>query len=64
MLDNHIEKNPIPPKNEFIPDYVRDPGLAEMTIEDLNNLDDRTPEQKNEDENRDEDIYSIKNFSV
>ncbi len=64
MLDRHIEANPIPPKNEFIPDYVRDPGLAEMTIEDLNNLDDRTPEEKKQEENTEEDIYSIKNFSI
>ncbi|MCX6701619.1 MAG: ParB/RepB/Spo0J family partition protein, partial [Candidatus Zambryskibacteria bacterium] len=63
-LDRHISENPIPPKNEFIPDYVRDPSIAEMTIEDLKNLDDRTPEQKREDENSEEEIYSIKNFSV
>ncbi len=63
-LDKHIEKNPIPPKNEFIPNYVRDPGLADLTVEDLNGLDDRTPEQKNQDENSEEEIYSIKNFSI
>jgi len=61
-LDKHIEANPIPPKNEFTPNYVRDEKLAEMTVEDLHNLDDRTPEQKNEDDN--DEIYSIKNFSV
>ncbi len=64
MLDRHIENNPIPPVNEFIPNYVRDPGLAEMTIEDVNNLDDRTPEQKKEDENTEDEIYSITNFSI
>ncbi|MFA6415498.1 MAG: ParB/RepB/Spo0J family partition protein [Candidatus Paceibacterota bacterium] len=63
-LDKHIEKNPVPPKNEFIPNYVRDPGLADLTVEDLNGLDDRTPEQKNQDENSEEEIYSIKNFSI
>lgn len=67
MLDKHIESNPIPPKNEWIPDYVRDPSIAEMTVEDLKNaeenLDDRTPEQKKTDEN-DEELYSIKNFSI
>ena len=61
-LDKHLEANPIPPKNEFTPNYVRDEKLAEMTVEDLHNLDDRTPEQKNEDDN--DEIYSIKNFSV
>jgi ParB family chromosome partitioning protein len=61
MLDKHIEKNPVPPKNEDIPDYVRDPKIAEMTVEDL---DDRTPEEKKQEENTEEDIYSIKNFSI
>ena len=61
-LDKHIEANPIPPKNEFTPNYVRDEKLAEMTVEDLHNLDDRTPEQRKEDDN--DEIYSIKNFSV
>ncbi len=62
-LDKHIEANPIPPKNEFVPNYVRDPELATMTVEDL---DDRTPEQKKEDENTnpEDEIYSIKNFSI
>ena len=64
MLDRHIEANPDIPINEFIPNYVRDPDLANMTIEDLKNLDDRTPEQKREDENSEDDIYSIKNFSI
>jgi ParB family chromosome partitioning protein len=64
MLDRHMRENPIPPKNEFIPEYVRDPKIAEMTLEDLNNLDDRTPEQKKEEENIEDEIYSIKNFSV
>ena len=59
MLDRHIEANPIAPNNPDIPNYVRDPKLAEMTIEDL---DDRTPEQKKDDEN--DEIYSIKNFSI
>jgi ParB family transcriptional regulator, chromosome partitioning protein len=63
-LDNFIEKNPIPPKNEYIPEYIRDPNLADMTIDDLKKLDDRTPEQKNQDENSEEKIYSIKNFSI
>ena len=61
LLDRHIEKNPEPPKNENIREYVRDPGLADMTLEDL---DDRTPEEKKNDENSEEEIYSIKNFSI
>ncbi len=61
MLDRHIEANPIPPKNEFIPEYVRDPGLAEMTIEDI---DGRTPEEIKKEENTEDEIYSIKNFSI
>ena len=35
-----------------------------MTVEDLKTLDDRTPEQKKIEENTEEDIYSIKNFSI
>ncbi len=64
LLDKHIESNPNPPRNEFIPNYVRDPSLAEMTVDDLDNLDDRTPEQKKEDDNSEDEIYSIKNFSI
>jgi len=61
MLDRHIEQNPVAPVNKNVPEYVRDPGIAEMTIEDL---DDRTELQKKEDENTEEDIYSMKNFSI
>ncbi|MSU45223.1 MAG: ParB/RepB/Spo0J family partition protein [Candidatus Zambryskibacteria bacterium] len=64
MMDKHIIANPIPPVNENIPDYVRDPKIAEMTIEDLHNLDDRTPEEVRKDDNTEEEIYSIKNFSI
>lgn len=64
MLDKHIANNPVPPKNEHIPDYVRDPNLADITIDDLNNLDDRTPEEKKSDENSEDELYSIKNFSI
>ncbi len=64
-MDRHIEANPIPPVNENIPAYVRDEKLAEMTIEDVKNLDDRTPEEKKIEENKDdEELYSIKNFSI
>ncbi len=61
MMDRHIEKNPNPPINEDIPKYVNDSRAVEMTAEDL---DDRTPEEKEKDENTEADIYSIKNFSV
>lgn len=61
MLARHIENNPEPPKNSNIPDYVSDPTGATMTAEDL---DDRTPEEKKKDENTEDDIYSIKNFSI
>jgi len=64
MMDKHIGLNPIPPKNDNIPDYVRDPKIAEMTIEDVKNLDDRTPEEVKKDDNTEEEIYSIKNFSI
>lgn len=64
MLDKHISQNPEPPKNENIPEYVRDTTAAELTVEDVKALDDRTPEQKKEEENTEEDIYSIKNFSI
>ncbi len=71
MLDKHIEANPIPPKNDNIPQYVQDSSAVEMTVENLNNpepvvenLDDRTPEEKKNDENTEEEIYSIKNFSI
>jgi ParB family chromosome partitioning protein len=63
MLDKHIEKNPEPPKSEYIPNYVQDDTASKMTLEDVKNLDDRTPAEKKEDENNDE-LYSIKNFSI
>ena len=47
--------------NEFVPNYVRDEKLADMTLADL---DDRTPEQKKQEENSEDEIYSIKNFSI
>lgn len=61
MLDKHIQANPIPPRNENIPDYIIDSTASKITLEDL---DDRTPEEKKEDENSEGDIYSIKNFSI
>ncbi|MES3004889.1 MAG: ParB/RepB/Spo0J family partition protein [Patescibacteria group bacterium] len=61
MLDRHIEQNPTPPENKNIPKYVNDPTLSEMSIEDL---DDRTALEKKEDENSDEDLYSMKSFSI
>ncbi len=64
MLDRHIETNPVPPINEFTPKYVNDPKLAEMTVEDIENLDDRTQEEVKKDENTEDELYSIKNFSI
>ncbi len=67
MLDKHISANPVPPKNENIPEYVQDSTAVEMTVDDLKteeNLDDRTPEEKKIDDNTEEEIYSIKNFSI
>ncbi len=68
-LDKHIESNPVPPRNENIPEYVRDNTATKITIEDLKKesteMDDRTPEQKKIEENSsDEELYSIKNFSI
>ncbi len=65
MLDKHIEANPNVPINENIPKYIADSTATDLTVEDLKNLDDRTPEQKKIEENSsDEDLYSIKNFSI
>ncbi len=61
MLDKHISANPVPPINEFIPNYVRDENLADMTVADL---DDRTQQEKKVEENTEDEIYSIKNFSI
>ncbi|HEY4505485.1 MAG TPA: ParB/RepB/Spo0J family partition protein [Candidatus Paceibacterota bacterium] len=61
MLDKHIASNPVPPKSKFIPDYVQDSSAVEMTVVDL---DDRTPEEKKTEENTEDEIYSIKNFSI
>lgn len=66
MLDRHIEKNPEPPKNYNVPEYVHNPELDKLVEASPEDLDDRTPEQKKEAENTesDEDLYSIKNFSI
>lgn len=65
MLDKHIELTPEIPENPNIPKYIQDSSAVEMTLEDVKNLDDRTPEQKKSEENStDEDLYSIKNFSI
>src|SRR3989344_798034 len=61
MLDRHIELNPVAPINTDIPNYVRDEKLADMTIEDL---DDRTPLEVKQNDNSEDEIYSIKNFSI
>lgn len=65
MLEKHIEKNPIAPVNENIPAYVQDSTAVELSVEDMKaSMDDRTPEEKKIEENTEEDIYSIKNFSI
>ncbi len=65
LLDKHIEANPDAPVNPNIPAYVQDSTATDLTVDDLKNLDDRTPEQKKIEENStDEDLYSIKNFSI
>lgn len=30
MMDKHIAQNPVPPENKFIPNYIRDPGIANL----------------------------------
>ena len=68
MLDKHIMENPIPPKNIHIPDYVKVPEITELLqkTDPSDKLeDDRTPEEKKEAENSsDDELYSIKNFSI
>lgn len=65
MLDKLIESNPVPPTNNYIPKYVQDSTATDLTLEDIKNLDDRTPEQvKIDDNTEDESMYSIKNFSI
>ncbi|HEY0221093.1 MAG TPA: ParB/RepB/Spo0J family partition protein [Candidatus Paceibacterota bacterium] len=59
MLEKHIASNPIPPVNEHGASYVNDSTATEITLEDVKSLDDRTPEQKKEEENSEEDLYSI-----
>lgn len=73
MLERHMEANPNPTQSEHIPKYVRGPEIAELTLEDLatpvpedegKNLDDRMPEEIKKEENTEDEIYSIKNFSI
>ncbi len=61
MLDKHIEANPEPPRSEHIPEYIQDSSAAEMTVADL---DDRAKEEKIKEENSEDEMYSIKNFSI
>lgn len=64
-MDRHIEANPVPPVNEHIPKYVVDTTAVDVTVDDLKGLDDRTPQEIKEEENKDdEELYSIKNFSI
>lgn len=63
-LEKHIENGAEIPVNEHIPEYVQDSTAAEITIDDVKALDDRTKEEKAKDENTEDDMYSIKNFSI
>ncbi len=65
IQENHIEKNPIPPINPSVPNYVNDSTAVDLTVSDVKEMDDRTPLEKKHDENSsDEELYSIKNFSI
>jgi ParB family chromosome partitioning protein len=58
MLDRHIAENPIPPVNKFVTQHN---GVLDEDLKD-----DRTPEQIKDAEKTDvdEDLYSVKNFSI
>jgi ParB family chromosome partitioning protein len=64
LLDKHIASGAEIPRSEFIPNYVQDSSAVEMTVEDAKNLDDRSKEEKINEENSDDEMYSIKNFSI
>lgn len=65
LLDKHIMENPIPPKNEHIPEYVKVPEITELLEKTGQKLeDDRTPEEIKKSENSEDDLYSVKNFSI
>src|SRR3989338_4742004 len=60
MLDRYIETNPPVSINENISKYVQNSTVAEITPEDL---EDRSKEEIKKEENSEDEIYSIKNFS-
>ncbi len=61
LLDRHIAQNQDAQIKQSVPEGIQEPEVTETTPE---NLDDRTPEEIKKDENTEEDIYSIKNFSI
>jgi len=64
ILEKHIENNPIPPVNPDAPNFIQDSSATTMTLDDVKSLDDRTPEEIKMNENSEDEIYSIKNFSI
>jgi ParB family transcriptional regulator, chromosome partitioning protein len=66
LLDKHIADNPVPPENKFAAPHTGVYNTADLTLDNISNMDDRTPEQIKEEDKKDidEDIYSIKNFSI
>lgn len=70
LLERHITHNPEPPQNFNIPKYVNDSTATELTLEHLAEkptdalTDDRMPEEIKKEENTEDEIYSIKNFSI
>ncbi len=64
MLDKNIEQGMQPLVNENIPKYIQDSTATEITLEDMKGLDDRSKEEIKKEENSDEELYSIKNFSI
>ena len=35
MMEKHIAQNPVPPENKNIPDYIRGPGIAKISLDDI-----------------------------
>ena len=62
MLEKNIQDGMLPLKSEHIPKYVHDSTAAEVTLEDVKSLDDRSREEKEKID--EEELYSIKNFSI
>ncbi len=63
-LDKHIAENPIPPVNPDIFPVIQDDTATKLTLDDVKNLDDRPAKEIKAEENSDDEMYSIKNFSI